>query len=164
MESNSFSRTRNTRHCRLALARKSLTIEGDFKIPLLYENIPLNKSHSYDGTVDSQQTVSIIMAYPSSTLQLVDILTGKPVANATITADSKQYTSDSGGLAVLDLADGTYTIHITNPNYLSKTLSITFPMTAPLTVKLIPIWSVALGVVAAASIGVGVVAKLAWKK
>jgi uncharacterized membrane protein len=104
------------------------------------------------------------MAIPANTLQLVDILTGKPVTNATIQANSNQYTSENGGIVILDLPDGTYTLTISSPNYLKKSLSLTLPMTAPLTIQLIPIWGVALGAVAAASVTVGIAAKLTMKK
>lgn len=130
-------------------------------MPLLYENFSFHKSFSL--IKDSEQTLTIIVGYPSSTLQLADTLTGKPVVNAKVTADSKEYTSDANGIVVLDLPDGNYTVSISNSSYLSKSLSITLPMAEPLTVKLIPIWSVALGIVAAATVTVGVVAKL-WRK
>jgi uncharacterized membrane protein len=104
------------------------------------------------------------MAYPSNTLQLVDVITGKPITNATITADTTQFTSDSGGLAVLNLANGNYTVQIAAPHYFSKTLSITLPMTAPLTIKLIPVWSAAVGIIAVASVALGVGAKIIWRK
>jgi len=131
-------------------------------LPLLYENFSFHKSFSL--IKDSEQTLTIIVGYPSSTLQLADTLTGKPVVNAKVTADSKEYTSDANGIVVLDLPDGNYTVSISNSSYLSKSLSITLPMAEPLTVKLIPIWSVALGIVATATVTVGVVAKLVWRK
>jgi uncharacterized membrane protein len=104
------------------------------------------------------------LAIPSSALQLVDVLTGKPVTNAKVTADSTEYTSDNGGLVVLNLPDGTYKVVISSSSYLSKSVSVTLPMTQPLTVQLIPVWSIALGAVAGASVAIGVIAKLAWRK
>lgn len=131
-------------------------------MPLLYENYEFHKSFSQ--VKDSELSLTIIRAYPTNTLQLVDFLTGKPVINATVKAGSKEYTSTSGGLVVLDLPNGTYTVAISSPSYLSKSLSVTLPMTAPLTVQLTPIWGVALGAVTAASIAIVVVGKLAWRK
>jgi len=104
------------------------------------------------------------MAYPTNTLQLVDFLTSKPVVNAKILANSTEYTSTPGGLVVLDLPDGTYKVSITHPSYLSKSLSLTIPMTEPLTVQLIPVWGVALGVVTSAAVIVVVAVKLAGRK
>jgi len=104
------------------------------------------------------------MAYPSSTLQLVDYLTGKPIVNAKVTANSTEYTSASNGTVVLDLPNGTYMVSISNPGYLGKSLSLTLPMSGPLTVNLIPTWAVALGIVAGVSVTVAIGAKLAWRK
>lgn len=131
-------------------------------MPILYENFSFSKRFSQ--VKDSEQTLVIIAAYPTNMIQLADIITGKPIVNALITADSTEYTSDSKGAVVLNLPAGTYTITIRNSGYLSKSLSLTLPMTEPLTIKLIPTWAVALGIVAGATIVVGVAAKLAWRK
>lgn len=131
-------------------------------MPLLYENFEFHKSFS--EVKDSELSLTIIMAYPTNTLQLVDFLTGKPVVNATVKANSTEYTSTSDGLVVLDLPNGTYTTRISSPSYISKSLSLTLPMTAPLTVTLIPVWGIALGAVTVASVAIVVAAKLAWRK
>jgi hypothetical protein len=131
-------------------------------LPILYENFSFHKSFSQ--VKDSEQTLTIIVGYPTSTLQLADILTGKPVVNAKVTADSKTYTSDANGVVVLDLPNGTYTVSISNPAYLHKSFSLALPMAEPLTVKLIPLWGVGLGIVAGATVAVAVVAKLVWRK
>jgi len=130
-------------------------------LPILYENFKFPKSFSQ--IKDSEQTLTIIMAYPSNTLVLADYLTGKPIVNAKVTADSKEFTSDSNGILVLNLPNGTYTVSISNGGYLSKSFSLAIPMTGPLTVKLIPTWAVALGIVAGVSVTVAVGAKLAWR-
>ena len=104
------------------------------------------------------------MAYPSSSLQIADYITGKPVAEATVLADSTEKTTDSSGMAVLEVPSGKYTVKITHPQYYPKTITVNLPMTEPLTVKLIPLWSIGLGIAAGATLIVAIAAKVAWRR
>jgi len=108
-------------------------------------------------------TITIISAYPASSVQVLDILTKKPIENAKVTINTTQKFTDSLGLAVLDVPNGSYTLNISHPSYWSKTLKITLPMTEPLKAELIPLWSIGLGIVAGVTIITAVAAKAMWK-
>jgi hypothetical protein len=131
-------------------------------VPILYEDF---SPQSLFGTPDSQLVLTILpIGVPQNSLYVADYITGKPVANATVSAGGKTYTTDSTGLATLDLPNGTYSAQVTSPNYLSKTVTVTIPLTSPLTVKLIPDWGIALGIVGGTTIITGILATVFWRK
>jgi len=108
-------------------------------------------------------TITIISAYPASSVQVLDAITKKPIQNAKVKINTTEKLTDSLGLAVLDVPDGLYTLSISHPSYWSKTLKITLPMTEPLKAELIPLWAIGLGIVAGATVVTAVIAKVVWK-
>jgi hypothetical protein len=131
-------------------------------MPILYEAFTFPKT--YAQVTDNTKTLTLIMAYPPNTILVADYITGKPLIGAQVTVDSTSYTTDSNGLFIPSLANGTYTVKITMHNYLTKTFTLTMPMTQPQTVKLIPYWAVGLGAAAGATVLLGIAATLKMRK
>lgn len=127
---------------------------------LLYETYA---THSFAPVKDTEKTLVIIAAYPSSSIRVLDAVTKKPLQNIKVIINTTQKLTDSSGIAVLDLPKGTYTVKIGNSAYLSKTLQLTLPLAEPLTVELWPLWTIGLGIVASAMVVTAVVAKAVWK-
>jgi hypothetical protein len=130
-------------------------------LPLLYESV---FPQSFARVKDTEATVTIIKGYPSSSVQVLDAVTKKPIEGAKATIDTTEKLSDALGIIVLEVAEGEYTVKITHPAYLTKTLTVTIPMAEPLTVELWPLWTVGLGICAAATIGLAIGFKVMGKK
>jgi hypothetical protein len=129
-------------------------------LPLLFETV---FPQSFARVKDTETTIVIVSGYPSSSIQLLDALTKKPIEGAKVTINTTEKTSDTLGLVVFDVPDGKYTVKISHSAYLPKTLTLTLPMAEPVKVDLWPLWAVGLGVAAGATIGVAVIAKVVWK-
>lgn len=129
-------------------------------MPLLFESV---FPQSFTRVKDTEATILIISGYPSSSIQVLDIITKKPIADATVTINTTTKKTDTSGIVVLDVPDGVYTVKISHPAYLPKTLNVTVPLAAPEPVQLIPLWSIALGIVAGATVLTVVIAKVVWK-
>lgn len=106
-------------------------------MPLLYENV-----------FGVSETKTVFAAY-ALTVTVKDIITRKPVTDATVTVDTYTATTDETGTAMFEtLPPGTYTVEITHPSYLTKTFSLTITEAGEAKeVSLIPIWGIGLGVV-----------------
>lgn len=113
------------------------------------------------------QTVSIIITGSKAppppagqiTVAVIDIVTRKPIANATLTSGANQSTTDATGTATITLATG-YGINISASGYLSKNIT---PLTSTIQVSLIPIWLIGAGVGGALLI-IGVIAAVSSSK
>jgi uncharacterized membrane protein len=127
-------------------------------MPFLYESY----AKAFARVKDTEATVSLIItappAYPFS-IQVLDAITKKPVANATVQVDTKVYTTGSDGTLALDIPEGSYTVKISHPSYLTKTLTVAVPMAETQKITLIPLWAVGLGIVGGVSILTIIIAK-----
>jgi hypothetical protein len=119
------------------------------EIPLLYENV-----------FGASREVSVNVAY-ALTVKAKDAITRKPVVGATVTVDGNVAATDETGSAGFEtIPPGTYTVEIRHPHYLTKKFSITLTEEgASREVTLIPLWSIAAGIV-----GGGIVLTLAATK
>lgn len=129
-------------------------------MPLLFESV---FPQSFTRVKDTEATILIISGYPSSSIQVLDAVTKKPIEAATVTANTTERKTDATGMAVLEVPDGKYTVKISHPSHLPKTLTLTIPMAEPLKVELWPLWAVGLGIVAGATVLTVVIAKAVWK-
>lgn len=129
-------------------------------MPLLFETV---FPQSFARVKDTETTIVIVSGYPSSSIQLLDALTKKPIEGAKVTINTTEKTSDTLGLVVFDVPDGKYTVKISHSAYLPKTLTLTLPMAEPMKVDLWPLWAVGLGIVAGATVLTVVIAKAVWK-
>jgi len=129
-------------------------------LPLLFESV---FPHSFARVKDTEATVTIIAGYPSSSIQLLDVVTKKPIEGAKVTINTTEKLTDAVGMVVLEVPEGKYTVKISHSAYLSKTLTLTIPMAEPLKIELWPLWAVGLGIVAGATVATVVIAKVVWK-
>lgn len=126
-------------------------------MPFLYE------SYAFARVKDTEASIVIIAAYPASSLQVIDAITKKPIADAKVEINTTVKKTDSTGIVVLEVPDGVYTVKISHPAYLPKTLKVTVPLAAPQTVELWPLWSIGLGIAAGATILTALIAKAVRK-
>jgi len=127
-------------------------------LPLLFENV-----FPFARVKDTEATILIIQAIPTFSIQVLDAITKKPIEAATVTANTTERKTDATGTAILELPAGTYTVKISHPAYLPKTLTLTIPMAEPLKVELYPLWAIGLGIVGGATVLTLIVAKaLKW--
>ena len=129
-------------------------------MPLLFESV---FPHSFARVKDTEATVTIIAGYPSSSIQLLDVVTKKPIEGAKVTINTTEKLTDAVGMVVLEVPEGKYTVKISHSAYLSKTLTLTIPIAEPLKIELWPLWAVGLGIVAGATVATVVIAKVVWK-
>lgn len=130
-------------------------------MPLLFENV---FPKSFARVKDTETTLTIIVGYPSSTIQLLDAVTKKPIEGAKVTINTTEKLTDATGLVVLDVPSGKYTVKISHSEYLPQTLTLTIPMAEPLKVELWPLWSIGLGIAAGATLLTVIIAKVVWRK
>ncbi len=131
-------------------------------MPFLYESY--TPPHPFSRIKDSEISVAVIAGYPSSSVQVLDATTKKPITDAKVTLYTTEKLTDASGIAVLDAPAGGYSLKISHSQYLSKTLSITLPMAEPLTVTLWPLWSIGLGIAAGATMLTVIIAKVVWRR
>jgi len=107
------------------------------EIPLLYEN------------VFGVSTTKTVYAAYALTVTVKDAVTKKPVAGATVTADTTEKTTNETGAAIFEtLPPGTYTVEVKHSSYLRKSFSVTVTEAGELReISLVPLWSIGLGVV-----------------
>lgn len=132
-------------------------------MPLLYESYAPKVTHSLAKVKDTEQTVTIIVGYPSSSIQLSDSLTKKPIQGAKVLINSTEKVTDASGMVTLDVPEGTYTVKLSHSSYWGKTVSVTMPMTEPLKIGLWPLWAIGLGIVAGATVATVVISTAVWK-
>jgi len=132
-------------------------------LPLLYESYAAQVPRSLAKVKDTEKTVTIIVGYPSSSIQLSDSVTKKPIQGAKVAINSTEKVSDSSGMVSLEMPDGEYTVKISHPSYWKKTVTVKIPMAEPLKVELWPLWAIGLGIVAGATVATVVISKAVWK-
>jgi len=123
----------------------------------LLDNLPL----IYENVYSKSPKVIINVAY-ALTVTVKDAITKKPIQGAALLINTYSATTDETGKAVFPtIPPGTYTLRITHPSYLPKTITITLTEAGEAReVTLWPYWIIPAGMGAAfAAIVIG--AKLA---
>lgn len=112
------------------------------KVPLLYESVFGVSSEVSIRVVEPELGPWLV------TLTVKDQITGKPVTEAKIVADTgEQATTDATGTATLTLTGGQRTLTITHPNYLTKNYAFLLTKDETIELKLFPLWTIGLGIV-----------------
>lgn len=107
------------------------------EVPLLFENV-----------FGESERKTVYAAY-ALTVTVKDAITGKPVADASVKADTTEIATDNLGQAIFtSLAQGTYTIEVTNPSYKSTSTKVTLTEAGQaIEIKLWPYWIIGAGIV-----------------
>lgn len=123
------------------------------EFPFLYENV-----------FGTSQTVSVNAAY-ALTIRVRDALTGTPIADAIVTANTTSIATDkTGAVSFETLSPGTYTVEIKHPSYWGKKFSVTLTGAGEVKeVSLTPLWGIGLGIAGAGTVLTLIITKaLKW--